>query len=199
MRRLMMIVTLASLVAACGDFDESRVTGGDMVEGDTPAEEPAMSLPPEGTPVPSGSEEHPGGNGLDDAPIKPVRPLPHLDRVPEPPDAVVGEAPPALMAEVMADASSRTGVATESIEVLRAQFVQWSDGSLGCPEPGMMYTQAIEPGYWVELRAGERTLDYRLTERGYFKLCESMFPLGPGGGDGTDGAIGGTLPGPPDA
>lgn len=194
-----MIVALASLVAACADFDEGRLPGGDVIGGDTPAEEPGTSLPPEDTPVPSGNEEHPGGNGLDGAPVEPVRPLPDVDRVGDPPDPVIGEVPSALWAEVMTDASSRTGIAIASIEVLRAQFVQWSDGALGCPEPGMMYTQAIELGYWVELRAGDRTLDYRLTERGYFKLCESAFPMVPPEDDSTDGAIGGTLPGPPDA
>jgi hypothetical protein len=30
----------------------------------------------------------------------------------------------------------------------------WNDGSLGCPEPGMMYTQALVNGYWLIIEAG---------------------------------------------
>ncbi len=36
-----------------------------------------------------------------------------------------------------------------------------------------MYTQALVPGYWVELVAGTKALDYRLDDRGNFRLCES--------------------------
>ncbi len=35
--------------------------------------------------------------------------------------------------------------------------VEWSDGSLGCPRPGMMYTQAIVPGYKLTFSDGSRT------------------------------------------
>ncbi|HSM17345.1 MAG TPA: hypothetical protein VK845_10190 [Gemmatimonadales bacterium] len=55
--------------------------------------------------------------------------------------------------------------------VLRAEAVTWQDGSLGCPEPGMAYTQALVDGYWVELMAGEETLDYRLSSEGGIKFC----------------------------
>ena len=40
------------------------------------------------------------------------------------------------------------------LKVLSAEAVTWSDGSLGCPEPGMMYTQALVPGYRVQIRGG---------------------------------------------
>lgn len=132
------MMTLATLVAACGTDD--------------------------------GAADPPGDAGLDD----------------DPSSAVVGEVPEDLLAEVLADASTRTGMAVGSIEVLRAQSVQWSDGSLGCPEPGQMYTQAIVPGYWVELRAGDRILDYRLTGQGHFILCPSGSTDGIVDGDGND-------------
>jgi len=35
----------------------------------------------------------------------------------------------------------------EDVTILEIEAVQWSDASLGCPEPGMMYAQMITPGY----------------------------------------------------
>ena len=44
-------------------------------------------------------------------------------------------------------------VALEQLVIVRAEPVVWNDGSLGCPEPGMMYTQALLNGYWVIIDA----------------------------------------------
>ncbi len=44
--------------------------------------------------------------------------------------------------------------------------VEWSDGSLGCPEPGMMYTQAIVPGYKLTFSDGSRTYEVHTDEDG---------------------------------
>ena len=33
--------------------------------------------------------------------------------------------------------------------------VEWSDGSLGCPEEGVSYMERITPGYWVAFHIGE--------------------------------------------
>ena len=86
-------------------------------------------------------------------------------------DAVTGEVPEDLMAQVFAAAEAETGADRSEMTVLRAESVIWSDGSLGCPEPGMMYTQATVDGHWVELSVGERTLDYRLSAGGEIRLC----------------------------
>lgn len=88
-------------------------------------------------------------------------------------DAVTGQVPTQLMDQVFAHAQDHTGVAASAMTVLRAEAVTWPDGSLGCPDPGMQYTQALVPGYWVEISVGEEVLDYRLSERGGMKLCES--------------------------
>ena len=65
------------------------------------------------------------------------------------------------------DASSRTGLPPEAIKVLSAARVTWSDGSLGCPLPGMLYTQALVPGVRVMLEAGGQVLDYHAGARGH--------------------------------
>jgi hypothetical protein len=92
---------------------------------------------------------------------------------------VIGEVPQDLLDAILADAEAETGANQNEFALVRAEAVTWSDGSLGCPEPGMMYTQALVDGYWVVLEHGDRTLDYRATTRGYFALCEQGFPAMP--------------------
>ena len=41
------------------------------------------------------------------------------------------------------------GNSTDDLTVLRAEAVTWSDGSLGCPKPGRVYTQALVEGYLI--------------------------------------------------
>lgn len=96
-------------------------------------------------------------------PVEPVEAIP----------AVTGEAPAALLAEIRADLATLSGTGLEEMIVLRDQAVTWSDGSLGCPQPGMMYTQALVPGYWVVVQVGEQEYDYRASQSGYFVLCEN--------------------------
>lgn len=95
-------------------------------------------------------------------PERVVMPVPEGERS-LPPEAVLGP--------VLADASKRTGIAVTELVVADSWQKVWSDGSLGCPGPGEYYTQALVPGWQVLVLAGSQTLDYRLSERGYFKLC----------------------------
>ena len=69
------------------------------------------------------------------------------------------------------DASSRLNLDPESIEVVSALPVTWSDGSLGCPADGMQYTQALVPGFRVTLRAAGQMLDYHAGANGHVALC----------------------------
>lgn len=74
---------------------------------------------------------------------------------------------------VLSDAAQRTGRKKSELVVESAEAVTWADGSLGCPEPGAMYTMALVPGYRVRVRADRALLDYHATERGQFLLCPS--------------------------
>ena len=71
----------------------------------------------------------------------------------------------------IADAALRTGIAAASIKVIAAEAVTWSDGSLGCPQPGMTYTQALVPGYRIRVDAAGRRLEYHAGERGVPAYC----------------------------
>lgn len=71
----------------------------------------------------------------------------------------------------LADAARRTGIDVAALKVASAERVTWLDGSLGCPEPDMMYTQALVPGYRIRIEAGGETLDYHAGTRGALLLC----------------------------
>jgi len=87
---------------------------------------------------------------------------------------VTGEVPPKILQAIREDLGKRLGIEDPQVpQLVRAQSVTWSDGSLGCPRPGQMYTQALVPGYWVVLEHEDREYDYRASERGYFILCDS--------------------------
>ena len=74
----------------------------------------------------------------------------------------------------MADAATRLGVDPSVVDDRRQPTQEtWSDGSLGCPEPGMMYTQALVDGYQVIVEANGTQLDYRGSGPGQFRVCEN--------------------------
>jgi hypothetical protein len=100
-------------------------------------------------------------------------PLPALERVPETEAAfVTGEVPEGLLADVLDDLAAQASVQREAIQVVRAEAVVWNDGSLGCPQPGLMYTQALVEGYRVVLEVDGESYAYHANDRGRFFLCE---------------------------
>ena len=59
----------------------------------------------------------------------------------------------ALENAAIRDLAERLDIAEERIEVRSAQAVTWSDGSLGCPQPDGLYTQALVEGFHLVLGA----------------------------------------------
>lgn len=47
------------------------------------------------------------------------------------------------------DALKAGGGNAETFTVLRAEHVLWPNGAVGCPQPDMMYTQAVVEGYRI--------------------------------------------------
>lgn len=74
----------------------------------------------------------------------------------------------------IADLTGRIGDDT-LIGVTSAFTLTWPDGSLGCPEPGMSYTQALVEGYRIELTADGATYAY------HGALGQDPFLCEPGG------------------
>ena len=90
----------------------------------------------------------------------------------------------AIVAAARADAARRFGLPLTAFELVSAEAVTWPDGSLGCPKPGMGYTQALVPGHRILLRGPSGMLDYHAGRTGVPTLCpagRAVDPV-PGGG-----------------
>jgi len=82
-----------------------------------------------------------------------------------------GQVPQAILDPILKEAAALAKLDREQLVIVRAESVAWNDGSLGCPEPGMMYTQALVNGYWVVIGAAGEKYDFRVDSRGTFRLC----------------------------
>jgi hypothetical protein len=115
--------------------------------------------------------------GGEPSPTKPVTPAP---RAPELAPAVtqpagepvtIASVPREVRRAVAAAAAKQFGVAVNDVVVTRAEQVTWSDGSLGCPEPGRMYTQMLVQGYRVTARSGDLESVFHTDARGLSVAC----------------------------
>ena len=70
------------------------------------------------------------------------------------------------------DLAKRLGLAPETIQLVSVEPVEWSDASLGCPQPGMMYAQVITPGYKVVLETEGQEHEYHTDMDRFVVLCE---------------------------
>ena len=94
------------------------------------------------------------------------------DRMGAVPVSAGGRATPAaLEAAVRADAARFWGRSDPSALQVSVEGFTWSDGALGCPRPGLMYTQALVPGYRLVVRDGAREAVYHASQRGQWILC----------------------------
>ena len=78
-----------------------------------------------------------------------------------------------IVAPAQADLARRLGVEPDELEVVSAEEVTWPDGSLGCPEPGMSYTQALVDGSKVVLQYDGRVYVYHAGADAEPFLCPS--------------------------
>ena len=79
--------------------------------------------------------------------------------------------PANFLSAALDDAANRSGKPRDAITIVVAEAVTWSDGSLGCPEPGMLYTQALVPGYRIVAEAGGQRYEYHASARGQPQFC----------------------------
>lgn len=113
----------------------------------------------------SGARSIPGAVALAvlAAPVQAASPVPpHVSPLTMP----AGQVAPlkAVADAAVADAARRMGKRAEDFKFVLAEPVTWSDGSLGCPEAGMNYTDALVRGFrvrvgtdakdWLEYHAG---------------------------------------------
>ena len=98
---------------------------------------------------------------------------PSADEPGEPGSSGGSSLPAAIIDPIVADAATRLGVDPSAVQVVAAEQKTFGDGSLGCPRPGEMYTQAVVEGYQVIVEANGTQLDYRGSAPGQFRICEN--------------------------
>lgn len=180
-----------AVLAACSPTSgmEPTVPSQDTPETDEAEPTETAVAPDADTPPEEEQVEEEAAPPPDPTPDRSMRLTPDalptgVERVPDSetsPEGVVEPIPEELMTQILTNLQTQVGVsslAPEDYEIIRAEAVIWSDGSLGCPEPGMMYTQALVEGYHVIIEANGETWDYRLSQNGQVKLCEQG-PLRP--------------------
>jgi len=92
-----------------------------------------------------------------------------------------------LVSQAKEDLSERLGIPITLIELVKIEEVTWRDGSLGCPQPGMLYTQALVNGSLIQLMHKETVYQYHSGKGGPPFLCENPPKnleevIAPGGG-----------------
>jgi hypothetical protein len=83
------------------------------------------------------------------------------------------------MQQAVADLAARQGVDPSMINTVSLEEVTWRDGSIGCPQPDMNYTQALVPGIRLVLELEGRRYEYHAGGERTIFLCENpQYPVG---------------------
>jgi hypothetical protein len=73
---------------------------------------------------------------------------------------------------ISADLAKRSNLPPASFQVTGYTTETFPDSALGCPDPSMMYTQVLTPGYTIQVAAGGQSYDYRSNLAGtHIVLC----------------------------
>jgi hypothetical protein len=72
----------------------------------------------------------------------------------------------------LADAAAHLGVSRADLQVEQVEAREWGDSSLGCPRPGLMYSQVVTPGYLIVISGAGKQLEYHSDARGRVVLCQ---------------------------
>lgn len=75
------------------------------------------------------------------------------------------------LAFAIADLAGRLSVAESDIGTAAVRQVTWRSGALGCPAPGMSYTEALVPGLLIILQVGEEGYGYHAGQGGQPFYC----------------------------
>ncbi len=85
--------------------------------------------------------------------------------------------PPAPLADIfpqiLADLATRVGTENPSAQLTTVNEVTWNDGSVGCPQDGMMYTMALVDGYRLTFVVDGVEYAYHTDNGRFFTYCEN--------------------------
>ncbi len=77
-------------------------------------------------------------------------------------------------------AATELGLPADEFSVHSVEAVDWSDTSLGCPEPGVLYAQVIVPGWEISLVHEDRLFKFHADEAGDQVITCDPSVVGPG-------------------
>ncbi|MCX7792294.1 MAG: hypothetical protein N2378_16795 [Chloroflexaceae bacterium] len=173
-RRIVLLLGAAMLplLGACGAAPTPPATATPLAPIATPAPggAPTAYPAPAASPIPAAqaTPATPAASVARDRPTLPrVAPTGAL-----PPLTGLGEVPADKAAAAIADLARRTGADPSAITIVSAEAVTWNDGALGCPRPGMAYTQALVDGYRLILSLNGVNYAYHAAVNGDFFYCE---------------------------
>ncbi len=66
----------------------------------------------------------------------------------------------AIVTQAKADLAKQLSINANLVELIEISFVSWPDKSLGCPKPGMAYTQVMVDGLLIRLKFGGQVYEY---------------------------------------
>jgi hypothetical protein len=72
----------------------------------------------------------------------------------------------------VADLADRLGIDEADVSVVSVEFTEWSDTSLGNPQPGFLYAQVITPGFNIVLEANGQSYEYHTDLNGNFTFVQ---------------------------
>ncbi len=84
------------------------------------------------------------------------------------------------------DLATRLGLDESAIQISGATPVNWRSGALGCPKPGMSYTDVLVPGVLIYLRVGNTAYRYHAIPNGQPFYCPKEWAEPPAVGPGAD-------------
>lgn len=74
------------------------------------------------------------------------------------------------------DLARRLDVAAAEVTVVTQEEIVWRNGALGCPEEGMMYTQALVDGSLLILEVDGQQYEYHGRAGGSLEFCADPAP-----------------------
>jgi hypothetical protein len=140
MRKLVSVLLLALLLAACGGQSPSAPAAT------APA---APTQPPTAEPTVPAATAMPAYPGPSDQPGYPA---------PATPDASTSDSSQALIeADARTRLAAHLGVDAATLSLTNVERQDWPDEALGCPQPNTTYAQVVIAGFKLEFSDGTRT------------------------------------------
>jgi hypothetical protein len=151
MRKLSFFAGLLALaLAACGQADTGAppATSAPTIIAEQPTAAPTAAP----TSAPAATVQ----------PAATSAPAPTQPAEPSPGSGLSVEAPPELVTAAQQQLAKYLKVSPDALKLQSANAKEWPDGSLGCPEEGMVYPQVLVPGYLLIFTDSAQSVQYEV-------------------------------------